>query len=590
MSSLTSTAALTALLNDNLLSSRFQAIVDLHSGQVHGYEALIRGPTNTDLFNPEKLYAVAEELDLTTLLEKASLQSHLSQFGHAEQRQRLFLNVLPLTLLNGDIDVEFFTDHCMLQGIHPQQIVLELTEKSAVDDYEALNRIANQFRDHGFDIAIDDLGSGYSGLRQWSEVLPEYVKVDKHFVQAVETNAHKRQFIHSIVEIARTLGSKVIAEGIETQEQLQVMQELGVNFGQGYLFCKPAKNPPCVKATRYAKKRTLPNYSGTGQAVSSISRRTPCCSPSDTVGDVIQRFHTNPELRNLVVTKQDTPIGLLSRHRLMSIYASRYGEALYYKQAVSNIMQKDFFQVENTTPLHTLSNQLTEAYEELPEQDLVIVDQTQRYLGTASFIDLLKAITQLQLISARYANPLTQLPGSVPVNQLIDELLLNDTVFHVAYCDLDNFKPFNDHYGYARGDDAIRLLGQILQSHTQTGDLVSHVGGDDFIVILRSENATTLMQAALEAFAAQVPCLYSETDRQAGYIEAHDRRGVEVKYNLLSVSIGMMAIEPFQHRSHKEIATRAIDVKHKAKSQPGNALFIDRRKQSDVTTPALESA
>jgi len=568
-------------LREQGLTSRFQAIIDLTSGTTHGYEALIRGPKGTDFQNPERLYAQAEAQACIGELDLLCVENHLKRFGHIGLRSRLFINLVPSSLLRRQINAQTLLELCNSFRIKPQQLVLEITENHPAEDYEALNTIAGELREAGFDIAIDDLGSGYSGLRQWSEILPEYVKIDRHFVQGVEQDAHKRQFVHSIVEIARTLGSKVIAEGIETQAQLDSLRELGVTFGQGFLICRPETVPPRISSKRFAARETLSQRVGTSQAVSAILKRTPMCAPGTLAGDIVQRFLDDAALRTMVVVDGTRPKGILTRQHVMAVYASRYGESLYYKRPIETIMQNEFLQVKSTTPLHSLSTRLTDHYEDFPEQDLVIVDNNDNYQGTTSFVDLLKAITQLQVNSAKYANPLTQLPGSVPVNQFIDELLIGSEPFFVAYCDLDNFKPFNDVYGYALGDDVIRTLARILQLSADDTDMIGHVGGDDFIVVMRGSEAASKMEKAIQRLEREVPRFYSLEDREAGCISAKDRRGNQVTYPLLTVSIGLLQVEPFEHGSHKEIATRASEVKAHAKRMAGNSLFIDRRRGFD---------
>jgi diguanylate cyclase (GGDEF)-like protein len=149
--------------------------------------------------------------------------------------------------------------------------------------------------------------------------------------------------------------------------------------------------------------------------------------------------------------------------------------------------------------------------------------------------------------------------------------------FFVAYCDLDNFKPFNDTYGYARGDEVIRRLGQILQEESSNRDLVGHVGGDDFILVMRCEDWQQRASRMMERFEGCVPDFYDEEHRELGGIRATSRLGERVFQPFLSVSIGVAAANPKQHSSHMEVSAAATEVKHQAKRHKGNCLFIDRR-------------
>jgi diguanylate cyclase (GGDEF)-like protein len=147
----------------------------------------------------------------------------------------------------------------------------------------------------------------------------------------------------------------------------------------------------------------------------------------------------------------------------------------------------------------------------------------------------------------------------------------------VAYCDLDNFKPFNDTYGYARGDDVIRSVGQMLQEEAGPDDLVGHVGGDDFILVMRSPDWQARCLRMMDRFEASVAAFYDPQHRELGGIRATNRLGEHLFQPFLSISIGVAMAHPGQHSSHMEIATVAAEVKHQAKQRKGHCLFVDRR-------------
>lgn len=567
---------LTQLLRTQALFSHFQPIIDLQSGQSHGHEALIRTPPDSPLGTPQALYQAAADAGMTAALDLHCCRTHLGNFAAETPRGRLFMNLCPAAVVDGSITGDMILDGAKHFGLPPHQLVIEITEHAPVSDYARLRQLLDDLRLAGVEIAIDDLGSGYSGLRQWSELQPQYVKIDSHFVRGVHASNEKRQFIHSIVEIARTLGSRVVAEGIETQDELHTLQGLGVHYGQGYLLGRPSPDPSPVTigAWRSGAGAQPPR---TTQTVSSIVARTPAISPDTTVAQAMERFDARPGLRCLVVCEHSRPRGMLTRSHLTSVFASRYGRDLFSRRPVRSIMQTELISVETRTPLDELSERLTSEYDYLPEQDLVVTDSDGQFMGTASFTDLLRAITDLQIRSARYANPLTQLPGSVPINERIDQLLAEGLPFHFAYCDLDNFKPFNDHYGYARGDEVLRHLATMLQEEAGVHDLVGHVGGDDFILLLRSKDWEMRCQRMLQRFAEQAPEFYDPEHRAAGGIQAQNRRGESRCYGFLSMSIGVTQAKPHQHGSHMEIAAAAAEVKHQAKQISGNSLFVDRR-------------
>nr|WP_255721834.1 GGDEF domain-containing protein [Ectothiorhodospira lacustris] len=251
-------------------------------------------------------------------------------------------------------------------------------------------------------------------------------------------------------------------------------------------------------------------------------------------------------------------------------------------------MKRDPLLVYQDQPLEHLSETLTAR--DTIDDEFIIIDGDGHYVGVGRLLELLRRITALQVRYARYANPLTQLPGSVPVNEHVDRLIELGAPFVVAYCDLDNFKPFNDYYGYARGDQVICALGEILrEAQEETEDFLGHVGGDDFILVLTGTEWRRQCRTVLDRFAVSVSGFYDEPERRMGGIHTLDRRGEECFFPLLSLSIGAVQVQSGSFRSHLEISQRASEVKCRAKAEAGNALFLDRRTARDGTLTGISS-
>lgn len=185
----------------------------------------------------------------------------------------------------------------------------------------------------------------------------------------------------------------------------------------------------------------------------------------------------------------------------------------------------------------------------------------------------------MQIEAARYANPLTLLPGNVPIGKHIESLLHSGTPFVVCYGDLDHFKPFNDVYSYEKGDEMIRLAGRILGSACDPRlDFIGHIGGDDFILIMQSADREQRCRNALQSFAATSVALACEEHRRAGGYESADRNGTVVFHPLTTLSIGAVRIQPGQFDSHHEVSATATEAKKMAKRICGNSLFVEQRK------------
>jgi diguanylate cyclase (GGDEF)-like protein len=210
--------------------------------------------------------------------------------------------------------------------------------------------------------------------------------------------------------------------------------------------------------------------------------------------------------------------------------------------------------------------------------DGFVITENGRYLGIDTTRDLIREITQLQINAARYANPLTLLPGNVPITEHIERLLGAGTAFCACYCDVDNFKPFNDVYGYHKGDEIIRLTARVMsQQCDPERDFIGHIGGDDFIVLFQSMDWEHRCRMALEQFALHVPTLLSEEDRARGGLMSEDRRGEETFFPFPTLSIGAVVVHTNELTSHFEVSA-AADAKKQAKRIAGNSLFTERRR------------
>jgi diguanylate cyclase (GGDEF)-like protein len=201
-----------------------------------------------------------------------------------------------------------------------------------------------------------------------------------------------------------------------------------------------------------------------------------------------------------------------------------------------------------------------------------------RYLGIGSVQHLVSEVTTMQMDAARYANPLTQLPGSIPINRHIDGLLADGESFCVCYCDLDHFKPFNDVYGYTQGDAVIQLAASLLRDACDDElDFVGHIGGDDFVTVFRSVDWMERCQRVLDRFASAVLAFFSNDDiERDGYV-SESRKGKMEFHKLTSLSIGVVEVTPGMFSNHLEVATIAAEVKRRAKAVPGNSLWTNHR-------------
>lgn len=565
------------------LTAVFQPIADFRLGNVYGYEGLIRGPKDTPWHDPMMLFETAERCGCFYSLEQLCRKVVVQAFVAQRLPGKLFLNVSPDCLGQPDYPSGRTLESILEAGLDPRRVVIELTEHKPTFDYKLLSSAISHYRNMGFTVAIDDLGEGFSSLRLWSELRPEFVKIDRHFVHNIQQEPVKTQFLRSIQQIAENCGSRVIAEGIETLPELQVIKDLGIALGQGYVFAKPQAEPP--EALPLATQEMLPSDNKPPPAkVASFACAERILQPVEAIAPetpnylVFQRFRDDIELNGLPVVANGVPVGLVRRHPFIETMARPFNHELFDKKPCTLLMDTSPLVVDKQLSLHSLSGLLVYSNRQSLVDGFIISDGG-KYLGMGTCYDLMRELTEIQINAARYANPLTLLPGNVPVNEQIEQLMRDNQEFYACYCDLDNFKPLNDVYGYRCGDDVIQIAGKVVERVCNSGlDFAGHIGGDDFVLLMRSRDWQERCLSAIDMFDQMVRPLFRDEHLHAGGFVAQDRRGQEVFHPLVRMSIGAVRIAPGQFASHHEISRAMSDAKAMAKKQTDERLFVERRR------------
>ncbi|WP_375737796.1 bifunctional diguanylate cyclase/phosphodiesterase [Pseudomonas boanensis] len=570
-------SALGQILAHGDLYTLFQPLLSLSERRIIGYEALTRGPSNSPLHPPVTLFAVARHAGRLSELEMACRLKACTRFNELKLDGLLFLNVSPESLLDPAHQPGRTLKMLQAFGIPPSQVVIELTEQTPTEDFGLLDTALHHYRAMGFSIALDDLGAGYSSLRLWSELRPDYVKIDRHFIDGIHQDAVKREFVESILKMAKASRAQVIAEGIEMPEELAVLAEMGIDLVQGYLLGRPQEQPLRDARALLPLLETGSSMGGVDSDLAALLTEQPAVAEHTPILDVLEAFRAQPNLNSLAVLDAcQQPVGVVHRHLLSEALLKPFATDLFARKPVSRLMSSDFLAVEMGQSLQQVSRLITSRARQRLEEDFIIV-QEGRYRGLGRVIDVLKLITELKIQQARHANPLTLLPGNVPIQQCLARLLQQNRQAAVCYVDIDAFKPFNDLYGYARGDEVLLCLAQCLGERVDPArDFVGHIGGDDFMLVLGSDDWRARLHYLLEDFQGQCRRFYRAEHLQAGCFVAHDRRGQREEYPLLSLSIGVVMLKPeaCSRLDADQLASLASDAKRHAKAMPGYSLHI----------------
>ncbi|MGC9163835.1 MAG: bifunctional diguanylate cyclase/phosphodiesterase [Thiomonas sp.] len=585
------------ILRERALRVEFQPIIDLRRRQVHAFEALIRGPRGSALERPDALFDAARQAGLLSELDKLCLHTSLQTFAQARLPGLLFVNVTQTLFDRGCFSRGETLDMLHKLGIEPSRLVLELLESDdllgdprAFDEAQALHRL-------GYGLALDDMGRGFGRFDLWQRLHPRYLKIDQQFCQGVSGDALKLAFVRSMLLMAEASQSWLIAEGVESEKDLLTLRDVGVHMAQGYVIERPSASPLRELSPDWRRRLdgdaalplALAARGSIEQSVLALARPIPPVAPSSRLDDVLRRFEAQPELMSVpVVDASGRALGIINRYVLADRLWRPHVRDLFGNKPCAQVMSADVLRLDVKNSLYQASQLIAEASFRHATEGVLVTEQGV-YRGLLLVGDLLRLVSEFQMRAARYANPLTLLPGNVPINEQIDRLLAADLPFTAAYCDIDHFKPFNDRFGYRLGDEVILLVARLLQTvFAQESDFVGHIGGDDFVVLSTAQNAIARLQAVLDRFGTEILQFFDQQTQAAGGFEAESRRGEPQWFALPALSIGALPVVPQRFDSHRDVSAVLVELKKQAKRMPGNALFVDRRDYAQIQ-PLQES-
>ena len=229
---------MTVLLGGRV-TSVYEPIVSVEGRTVYGYEALARGPEGTAFRSPMALFAAAEEEGQIFELDCLCRRSGLAGAEELPEGTNLFLNVRPTTIHDPNFRPEAVIRTLERTRLRPQDVVFEISEQESIANFDVFREIRDEYRSLGFRFALDDTGAGYASLQAVLQLEPEFIKVDRAFITGLDTDRAKQNMLRAFQDVADHMGAKIIGEGLDRLEELEMLGELGIAFGQGWLFGKP---------------------------------------------------------------------------------------------------------------------------------------------------------------------------------------------------------------------------------------------------------------------------------------------------------------------------------------------------------------
>jgi diguanylate cyclase (GGDEF)-like protein len=576
------------LIDDRALWAVFQPIVHLADGEIAGHEGLIRGPADTSLETPRGLFAQAQQEGSVHRLEIAAAQVCCESFARLHGAGLLFVNASAAVIEASVGEGNGIANLLGASALAPERVVIELTEQSVIADLDRFDATVRALRASGAAFALDDYGSANANMNLWVRLAPGYVKIDRFFIDNIALDPLKFEAVKAMAAFARASGAELIAEGIERPADLGIVRDLGIAYGQGFLLGRPAALPnhvlpaPIQHLLRSSRITVYPSHTHThresGASGFELDRMLIFAPslPLDACNDhVVDLFNVAPDLHAVAIIDDGRPVALINRRAFMDQYALPYHRELFGKRPCLQFANPAPLVVERYATLAQVAHMLANDDLRYLSDGLIITDAG-RYVGLATGERLVRAVTDIRLEAARYANPLTFLPGNVPINSHVERLIDNGVDFVACYVDLDDFKPFNDCYGYWQGDEVLKAAAAALRSVCEPAcDFLGHIGGDDFLILFQSADWRSRSLQAIDRFNEDVKRFYSPEDRLAGGIYSEDRSRQRQFFGFVTMSIGAVRVAAGTARICEEIGAVAAVAKRRVKKEKTGIVAID---------------
>jgi EAL domain-containing protein (putative c-di-GMP-specific phosphodiesterase class I)/GGDEF domain-containing protein len=570
------------------LTFAFQPIVNAHTGACYGYEALLRGweragfDSIQDVFDSAYAELALHQVDLA--LRDKAIGAFMQLSYH--QSAKLFYNVDGRVLDMPDYQPGLTRDLLRRHGLGADALCLEISERHEVSHSAPVLAVLHSYRAQSFGIALDDFGAGYSGLQLLYNSHPDYIKIDRFFIEGISRDPRKKLFVSNVVAMARLLGVSVIAEGVETADELRICRDIGCDLLQGYYIQRPTtvytellSFYPAVYPG--ADRRRDAASGGDSNLRARMSRAEPIASGAS-MSDALARFRETAQTTFLVaVNRRDEPTGLLREESIKRFVFSPYGWALLAARQTETV--DAYISGCPVADVHTPFESVIELFSVADDgEEGVILTDNGRYAGFIAASEILRGMNEREVAAAREQNPLTRLPGNHRIAEYLREALADESAnYSFVYYDFDGFKAFNDAYGFRRGDRAIQMFAQRLRLAARERPLfIGHVGGDDFFAgtRMRSDGCDRFVAEVGELMAEfrdSVRGLYSAEDLARGGVRGRGRDGETRVHPLLGISAAIVYVPANSSRmTLDELGTLIATLKVAAKNSPSHLMTL----------------
>ncbi|MBL0870384.1 MAG: EAL domain-containing protein [Phycisphaerales bacterium] len=507
-------AALADLIGRKDLSIYLQPILDMRTGEAVGYEALARPGITTGFAGAIDLFDAAAAANRMWELEAVTREQALERARELDPQTLLFLNNSPQTFTDPRF-VPTIEAELARAGLQPSRIVLEITERTEIEANATMIEHVKQLKSMGFQVALDDAGAGASGLNRLMQLRPHWLKLDRELIDRVDEDRYKTNLVRLLVRFCRLSGVKLLAEGMEREEELNVLIDSGVEYGQGFFLGRPApapQSPASAIVGKILRRARGERRDSRESPIRTLARRCTTVQAFQSIGEVASRLLSFAADGGVVVLDGRRCVGWCPMNKILSLASTRKRSDQIGRHAVvSTAALHPGTSVKSALELASVRDE-----DELGLPLILHDDAGETFVVPLRALLAAAAASQAEA-PGREVDPLTGLPARVAADMRIEELLRGDwqesvqAPIEAAFIDLRGFGELNATMGYATGDNVIKEVAAHIRRHVTDpipGSFLCHLGEDRFLVL----GPDVPMRQNIERFVASFSKLMQSSD------------------------------------------------------------------------------
>ncbi len=540
-------------LEDNIHFA-MQPIVHIQTGATFGFEALLRGHDKAGFNSISEVFDRAWQQGVLHQADMVLREIAIRQFANsnAGRDAHLFYNLDGRIFESRDYHPHLTGGVLNRFGIRPENLVLELSEQYDNASAMHVSDTLGMCRQHDYKLAIDDYGQGFSEMKMLFEHQPDFIKIDRYFITDIDRDSRRRLFVSAIVNLAHSVGTTIIAEGIETEREFLACKAIGCNLAQGYYVAKPTMSPremePVYTIVLETNRRDRRRRITDADSIRSRLLKPPTIGVRDSQSALTETFRKNRNSSVFpVLDDNGAPVGILREPDLKRF--------IYLQEGHTNLDDGAAFRrfQDHVAPcpgaeIDTSIEHLLKVYASAEASLGLIITENFDYIGFLDSDTLLRLANEKLMSQDQESSPLTALPSVNAIVEQISRTLDNaQSPSAIISFDISNLASFNTAHGFRQGDRAIQVVADSLRRYfLPRKAFLGYLGSGSFTAILSGiEDYETLdddVKNIVTSGTRDCRCLHSAKEQEENKVFAQDFNGEKRDFGLLGLTAAVLRL------------------------------------------------